>query len=99
MKFYNTLKTQIELFPRVTIIYKNGFGIEWLCWGVFFGKEVKQKFQIHNDIISQLADDHSTFYVNKNTQPHKWMNIRSHFRAGMLQALKVLNGDDYTVIL
>lgn len=99
MKIYNTLKTQIELLPRITIIYKHGFGIEWLCYGIFFGKEPKEVFKIHNDVISQFAEDYATFYVNKETQSHKWMNVRSHFRAGMLQSLKYLNGDDHTVIL
>lgn len=47
MEFYNTLKTQFEVLPRLTIIYskveeedyaiyKNGFAIEWLWFGVFF---------------------------------------------------------------
>ena len=99
MKFYNSLKTQIELFPRVTIIYKNGIGIEWLCWGIYFGEEPKETLTINNDVISQFAEDYANFYVNKETQSHKWMNVRSHFRAGMLQSLKYLNGDNHTVIL
>jgi hypothetical protein len=48
MEFYNTFKTQVELLPRLTIIYgkkqsnkeneitQNGFAIEWLWFGVFF---------------------------------------------------------------
>ena len=48
MEFYNTFKTQLELLPRLTIIYgkgqsdeeneitHNGFAIEWLWFGVFF---------------------------------------------------------------
>jgi len=47
MEFYNTFKTQFEVLPRLTIIYskieeedygiyKNGFAIEWLWFGVFF---------------------------------------------------------------
>lgn len=99
MKFYNTLETQIELLPRITIIYGCGVGIEWLFWGIYIGKEVEEPLKIHNDIISQFAEDHANFYVNKETQSHKWMNVRSHFRAGMLQSLKYLNGDDHTVIL
>lgn len=47
MKFYNTFKTQVELLPRLTIIYGNGqsdeeteitlngIAIEWLWFGVF----------------------------------------------------------------
>jgi hypothetical protein len=44
MEFYNTLGTQVEIFPRLTIIYgkgisteiaKDGFAIEWLWFGVF----------------------------------------------------------------
>jgi hypothetical protein len=44
MEFYKTFKTQVELLPRVTIIYgksdendisSNGLGIEWLWFGVF----------------------------------------------------------------
>ena len=90
-KFYNTLKTQIEILPRITIVYKYGFGVEWLFFGIFFGKEPDQNLKIHNDIISKFAEEYATFYVNKNIQSHKWMNIRSHFRAGMLQSLKYLN--------
>lgn len=90
-KFYNTLKTQIEIFPRITIIYKYGVGVEWLFFGIFFGEEPHQNLKIHNDIISKFAEEYATFYVNKNTQSHKWMNIRSNFRAGMLQSLKYLN--------
>lgn len=99
MKFYNTLKTQIELLPRITIIYKQGVGIEWLCWGVFLGEEPKQVFKIDNDVISKFAEDYASFYINKETQSHKWINVRSHFRAGMLQSLKILNGDNHTLIL
>lgn len=99
MKVYNTLKTQIELLPRITIIYKNGLGIEWLCWGIFFGEEPKETLKIYNDVISQFAEDYANFYVNKETQFHKWMNIRSHFRSGMLQSLRILNGDNHTLIL
>lgn len=48
MEFYNTLKTQFELLPRVAIVYgkgyvedgfgitDNGIGFEWLWFGVFF---------------------------------------------------------------
>lgn len=42
--FYTTFKTQIEILPRITIIYgknycknveNNGFAIEWLWFGIF----------------------------------------------------------------
>lgn len=47
MEFYNTSKTQLEVLQRLTIIYsnieeenyaiyKNGFAIQWLSFGVFF---------------------------------------------------------------
>ena len=47
MEFYSTFRTQFEVLPRLTIIYskikeenysvyKNGFAIEWLWFGVFF---------------------------------------------------------------
>ena len=48
IELYNTWKTQIELLPRIVIIYgkgyveddyeivSNGLSIEWLWWGVFF---------------------------------------------------------------
>jgi len=99
MKFYNTLKTQIELLPRITIIYKQGIGIEWLCWGVFLGEEPKQVLKIDNDVISQFSEDYTNFYINKTTQFNKWINVRSHFTSGMLQSLKILNGDNHTLIL
>lgn len=39
MEFYNTLRTQVEILPRLTIIYgkgyHKGFAIEWLWFGVF----------------------------------------------------------------
>jgi hypothetical protein len=41
MEFYQTFKKQVELLPRVTIIYnnlefgQNGFALEWLWFGVF----------------------------------------------------------------
>lgn len=47
MEFYSTFTTQIELLPRLTIIYgkqqadeeneitHNGFAIEWLWFGIF----------------------------------------------------------------
>ena len=93
-KFYNTLRTQIEILPRITIVYKNGFGIEWLGWGMFLGEEPKQTLKIHNDVISQFAEDYANFYINKKNQPHVWMLVRGHFRAGMLRSLKYLNEDD-----
>lgn len=45
-QFYNTFKTQVELLPRVTILYgksndndndisKNGIALEFLWFGVF----------------------------------------------------------------
>ena len=46
---YNTFKTQVELLPRISIIYgqgeaseeeyeitKNGLAVEWLWFGIFF---------------------------------------------------------------
>lgn len=42
-KFTTTFKTQIELTPRVTLLYnKNiiGFGIEWLWFSVYYGNEI-----------------------------------------------------------
>ena len=38
IQYYNTFKIQIELLPRLTIIYRkneNGFAIEWLWFGVY----------------------------------------------------------------
>ena len=47
LEFYNTLRTQFELLPRLTIIYgkgntyedyeisKNGIALEWMWFGVF----------------------------------------------------------------
>lgn len=40
VEFYETIKQQIELLPRLTIIYSkececNGFAIEWLFFGVY----------------------------------------------------------------
>jgi hypothetical protein len=47
MEIYNTFSTQIELIPRIIIIYgngqsddkteitNNGFAVEWLWFGVF----------------------------------------------------------------
>lgn len=48
MHYYNTFKRQIELLPRITIIYgdslnedddfgvtHNGIAIEWLWFGIF----------------------------------------------------------------
>lgn len=44
MEFYNTFRCQIELLPRLTLIYgkdseyeieHNGFAIEWLWFGFF----------------------------------------------------------------
>jgi len=48
MKFYTTFTYQIELLPRITIIYgkgetdgvreiiQNGFAMEWLWFGMYF---------------------------------------------------------------
>ena len=38
IQYYNTFRRQIELLPRLTIIYsktQNGFAIEWLWFGVY----------------------------------------------------------------
>lgn len=41
MEFYQTIKHQIELLPRLTIIYnnsengQNGIALEWLFFGIF----------------------------------------------------------------
>ncbi len=32
---YNTILTQIELLPRITIVYADGIGFEWLWFGLF----------------------------------------------------------------
>ena len=47
MIFYTTFTTQVELLPRLTILYgktendgienKRGIAIEWLWFGVFIG--------------------------------------------------------------
>lgn len=49
MRFYTSFTTQIEVLPRLTIIYGSlqfcnreimrGVGIEWLWFGVFIGAE------------------------------------------------------------
>ena len=40
MKIYNTFKTQIEILPRITIIYGGRdtkiLAFEWLWFGIFF---------------------------------------------------------------
>lgn len=45
MEIYNTFGTQIELLPRITIIYgkeqaneivHNGIAFEWLWFGIYF---------------------------------------------------------------
>ena len=35
MKFYNTWGVQLEVLPRITIIYDFGIGLEWLWFGLF----------------------------------------------------------------
>ena len=99
MKAYTTIKTQIELLPRITIIYKNGVGIEWLFWGIFLGTPINEKLKIDNDTISYFAESHASFHSNKEKESKKWIELRRSFRSGMLQSLKVLNGDKYTTIL
>ena len=47
MKWYTTFTTQMEILPRITILYgktenagaknKRGIAIEWLWFGVFIG--------------------------------------------------------------
>jgi len=42
VELYETIKHQVELLPRITIIYtddvsvEKGFAIEWLWFGIFF---------------------------------------------------------------
>lgn len=96
---YNTIKTQIEIIPRLTIIYSKGIAFEWLFFGIYIGKEVDEKLKIDNDTISYFAESHASFHSNKEKESKKWMELRRSFRSGMLQSLKVLNGDKYTTIL
>ena len=39
IEFSNTFKTQIEITPRITIIYKGLFAIEWLWFSVAIYKD------------------------------------------------------------
>lgn len=96
---YNTIKTQIEIIPRLTIIYSKGIAFEWLFGGIYIGKKVDEKLKIDNDTICYFAESHASFHFSKEENSKQWMELRRSFRAGMLQALKVLNGDKYTVIL
>lgn len=59
----------------------------------------KSNHKILNDKISYFAESHADFYCDKIEDPKKWMMLRRSFRSGMLQSLKILNGDDHTVIL
>ena len=41
IQFYNTIKTQIEILPRITIVYYQGIGIEWLWFGLYIKLKIK----------------------------------------------------------
>jgi hypothetical protein len=101
MKTYTTTKTQIELLPRITILYKKGLAvnIEWLWFGIYFGKIPKFKMNIDNEAISYFAESYASFYFNPNEDTSNWKENRRAFRSGMLQSIKYLNGDKYTIVL
>ena len=41
-QIYTTFKTQIEILPRITIIYEDGIAFEWLWFGIVINFKKKQ---------------------------------------------------------
>lgn len=102
MEFYKTFKTQVELLPRVTIIYgksdendisSNGFAIEWLWFGVFINFALSR-----NEGNTMLGD--STFNVYTITDPTETNNGYCHWSDGLKMYIKkdgktiTLNSDE-----
>ena len=58
MKKYTTFKTQIELLPRITVLYENyiSIAVEWLWFGVFFGKGREDESELIKEFQNQLIE-------------------------------------------
>jgi hypothetical protein len=42
IEVYQTIKSQVELLPRITIVYAEGIGFEWLWFGLFISFNYKK---------------------------------------------------------
>jgi len=58
MKKYTTFKSQIELLPRITVLYENSIliAVEWLWFGVFFGKGREDESELIKEFQKQLIE-------------------------------------------
>lgn len=74
IKVYNTILTQIELFPRITIVYANGVGLEWLWFGLFINIKNKNQVGTPREFADKIwgtqgfdDNDLRDFNINLNT--------------------------------
>jgi len=76
MKKYTTFKTQIELLPRITVLYENTTSIafEWLWFGVFFGKGKEDESELIKEFQNQLIEC-MVFKPERHTEFYNSINI------------------------
>jgi hypothetical protein len=58
MKLYTTFKTQVEILPRITVLYgeQKAIAFEWLWIGLFFGKEISNEAELIKEFQNQLIE-------------------------------------------
>lgn len=109
MKKYTTFKTQIELLPRITVLYETSISIafEWLWFGIFFGKGREDENELIKVFQNQLIEcmvfkpeRHDEFYDSIKiwysifTQQKKYYNVKG-WAENFFQNADWKNGSTY----